>query len=166
MRALAEAMFAQDGEVESGRLDAHVEEVDRFISAASKGVRFGLRVALLVLWLAPMLMLHRATTVDRLRVEERAHVLARLERSALWHLSLAFVGWRSVMTLVFYEDPTELRQIGYTSDERHRYKRRLPALTANVPVPDESGVRLRAGVRDKIDNTDDTGDARPSREVA
>lgn len=156
-------MFAQDGEVDGARLDAHVDDVDRFISAASQGVRFGLRVALFVLWLAPLLLVHRTTTIDRLTTDERAQFLARLERSALWHLSLAFVGWRSVMTLVFYEDPTELRQIGYTSDERHRYKRRLPAFAPNVPVPEESGVRLHD---EHDEHDDDTADERPAREVA
>ena len=50
------------------------------------------------------------------------------------------------MTLVFYEHPTELASIGYTSDERQVYRRRLPAFVpalAVAPTPEESGVRLR-----------------------
>ena len=151
VRAIAEAMFSQDGEVTAARLDAHVTEVDAYVSAASPMVRFGLRLALFVVHVAPLLLLFRLCTLERLSVDERVAVLSRLERSRLTHLSLAFIGWRTVMTLVFYEDPVELRAIGYAGEERLRHKRRLPALVpaalpaflAVAPTPDESGVRLR-----------------------
>lgn len=158
VRAIAEAMFSQDGEVSEARLDAHVEDVDRYVSAASRAVRAGLRLALFVVRIAPLLMFFRMRTIERLCVDERVAVLSRLERSRLTHLSLAFIGWRTVMTLVFYEDPIELRNIGYAGEERLRHKRRLPALAAFVAAPiliprearvaiappaEESGVRLR-----------------------
>ena len=54
-------------------------------------------------------------------------------------IALAFIGWRTVMTLVFYEHPDELKALGYLGDERKVYKR-LPML---VPLAEESGVRLR-----------------------
>ena len=40
------------------------------------------------------------------------------------------------MTLLFYEDPMELRALGYADGDRKRHLRMLPA-------PLESGVRLR-----------------------
>jgi hypothetical protein len=148
LRAIAEAMFSQDGEVESARLDAHLDEVDAFISCASKPVRAGLRVALFVVRIAPVLLFLRMRTIESLVVEERVAVLSRLERSPLANLSLAFIGWRAVMTLLFYEHPIELERLGYAGEERQVYKRRLALAPARLPSivappPEESGVRLR-----------------------
>jgi hypothetical protein len=154
---VAEAMFSQDGEVDESRLDAHVDEVDAFISHASRQLRVGLRLALLVVRLAPMLLFFRMRLLESLSIDERVTVLTRLERSRFAELSLAFVGWRAVMTMVFYEHPAELAALGYVSDERKVYKRRLalvPAaaqtvvpvpmpMVAAAPPPEESGVRLR-----------------------
>lgn len=150
VRAIAEAMFAQDGEVSGARLEAHVGEVDAYVSAASAEVRFGLRLALFVVRIAPLLLFVRLSTIERLAIDDRVALLSRLERSRLALLSLAFIGWRTVMTLVFYEDPAELRAIGYAGEERLRHRRRLPALpmlpalAALAPPAEESGVRLRA----------------------
>lgn len=144
VRAIAEAMFSEDGEVDDARLDAHVHEVDAHVTAASRPLCAGLRILLFVVRIAPVLLFFRLSTIERLPVRERVTVLSRLERSKLVGLSLAFVGWRTVMTLVFYEHPVELRAIGYTVDERSRYKRglALPVLTT-APAPAESGVRLK-----------------------
>lgn len=156
-------MFSQDGEVERERLDAHLDEVDAFISSASKPLRIGLRITLFVVRIAPLLFFFRMRMIEKLSLDDRVAILTRLERSRLAGLSLAFIGWRTVMTLVFYEHPSELRSIGYTSEERKVYKRRLPALVlvpshvlvtapapapapallAVAPPPEESGVRLR-----------------------
>jgi hypothetical protein len=154
LRAIAEAMFSQDGEVDGSRLDAHVDAVDAFISHASKPVRFGLRFALFVVRIAPVLLFFRMRMLESLSIDDRVSVLGRLERSRFAELSLAFVGWRAVMTMVFYEHPAELASLGYASDERKVYKRRL-ALVASalpvqvaVPVPEDSGVRLRGDHHD------------------
>ena len=80
VRAIAEAMFAQDGEVSGARLDAHVSEVDAYVSAASAEVRFGLRLALLVVRLAPLLFFVRLSTIERLAIDDRVALLSRLER--------------------------------------------------------------------------------------
>lgn len=133
LRALAEAMFSQDGDASAQKLDAHVDDVDAYISAASKTLRFGMRLALFVVRLAPILLFVKLTTIERLDVDARADVLARLERSRIASLTLAFVGWRTVMTLLFYEDAAELAAIGYT-DERRRH----------LPMAEESGVRLKS----------------------
>lgn len=159
-------MFAQDGEVSGTRLDAHVSDVDDYVSAASIEVRSGLRLALFVVRLAPLLFFFRLTTLERLSIDDRVALLSRLERSRIALLSLAFIGWRTVMTLVFYEDAAELRSIGYAGEERFRHKRRLPALpllvaVVRVPTPAESGVRLRDADADS-DSERPTG----TREVA
>ena len=150
-------MFSQDGEVDESRLDAHVEQVDGFISNASKQLRLGLRLALFIVRIAPVLLFFRMRMLESLSVDERVTVLARLERSRFAEMSLAFIGWRAVMTMVFYEHPAELEALGYASDERKVYKRRLALvpmaapipmpmpipLVAVAPPPEESGVRLR-----------------------
>lgn len=141
MRAIAEAMFSEDGEVDDTRLDEHVDEVDAHVTSASRTLCISLRMLLFVVRISPVLMLFRMRTLEKLSVAERVVVLSRLERSKLTGLSLAFVGWRTVMTLVFYEHPVELRALGYTTNERVRYKRALPVMAP--PVPAESGVRLR-----------------------
>jgi hypothetical protein len=145
VRSIAEAMFSQDGEVTAARLDAHVTDVDGYVSAASPPIRFGLRIALFIVRIAPLLMFFRMRTLERLSVDERVEILARLERSRITNLSLAFIGWRTVMTLVFYEDPIELASIGYAGEERVRHKRSLLVIAplALAPLAEESGVRLR-----------------------
>jgi hypothetical protein len=127
-------MFAEDGEATSERLERHVAEVDAYISAASKTLRFGMRVALFVIRIAPILLFARMTTIERLDVHARADVLARLERSRIASLTLVFVGWRTVMTLLFYEDAAELAAIGY-SDAREKHR--------HLPLANESGIRLK-----------------------
>jgi hypothetical protein len=157
--AVAEAMFSQDGEVGADRLDTHIDEVDSYISAASKPVRFGLRVALFIVRIAPLLLFFRMRTIDRITVDERVDVLSRLERSRIINLSLAFIGWRAILTMIFYEDPAELRSIGYTA-ERRVYKRRLPTMPMLAPVAAESGVRLRNPDSDhpsEISESDESG---------
>lgn len=138
-------MFAEDGEVTRARLDAHVEDVDAFVGAASKTTRWGLRLALLLVRLSPILLLLRFRTLERVPVAERVTVLAALERSSRAAMSLAFIGWRTIMTLLFYEDESELSALGYRA-ERQRYKRALPIHAGTreaLPTPLESGVRLR-----------------------
>jgi hypothetical protein len=166
VRAIAEAMFSEDGEVDGARLDAHVLDVDAYVSAASRVVRAGLRLALFVVHLAPLLLFARLRTLERLPVDERAAVLSRLERSRLATLSLAFIGWRTVMTLIFYEHPAELRALGYAGEGRVRHARHLALAPAPaIPAPVESGVRLR-----ELDAPDEAEQAAApgsgSREVA
>lgn len=143
VRALGEAMFSEDGEVSPARLDVLVDEVDAHVSAASRALSLGMRVLLFLVRISPILIFFRLRTIEKLSVGERVQVLSRLERSKLAGLSLAWVGWRTVTTLVFYEDPVELDALGYTVHERARYKRALPVVASAPPIPAESGVRLK-----------------------
>ena len=125
VRALAEAMFSPDGELESERLDAFVEEVDRYISPASKTLRFGLLLMLVAIRWSPLLFL-RLRPFETLSVDERLSHLERLERSRLRQLPLLVVAYKTVLTVLFYDDASERAAMGYPGPERHRYKRRLP----------------------------------------
>lgn len=122
LRALAEAMFSPDGEVEPERLDVFVEDVDSFISPASKTLRFGLLVMLAAIRWSPLLFF-RFRTFDELSVDERLHHLERLERSKVKQLPLLVVAYKTVLTMIFYEDEQEQLAIGYPGHERKQWKK-------------------------------------------
>ena len=130
VRALAEAMFAPGGEATPERLDAFVDEVDAFISPASKTLRFGLVMMLGVLRWSPLLF-GKLQLFDAMTVEERIHHLERLDQSKVKQLPLIVVAYKTVMTMLFYEDEQELRGLGYPGFER---KRHLNVLSAPAPA--------------------------------
>ena len=55
--------------------------------------------------------------------EDRIHHLERLEGSRITKLSLLVVAWKTLLTMLFYEDPDELKALGYPGNERKRYLR-------------------------------------------
>jgi hypothetical protein len=138
VRALAEAMFSPDGDVSKERLDAFVDEVDAFISPASKTLRFGLVVMLVVLRWSPLLFL-RFRMFDEMSVDDRLHHLERLEKSKITQLPLIVVAYKTVMTMLFYEQEQELAALGYPGPERKRWRRSLPqATTEKTGIEDEA----------------------------
>lgn len=122
VRALAEAMFSPDGEIPDDRLDSFVDEVDAFISPASKTLRFGLVLMLIVIRWSPLLFF-RFKTFDEMSVDDRVKHLERLEHSKVKQLPLLVVAYKTVLTMLFYEDEEEQRAIGYPGAERKRYLR-------------------------------------------
>lgn len=121
VRALAEALFGEDGDVAPARLDAFPGEVDAMISPASKTLRFGLVAMLDVLRWLPMLTLFAARPFEALALPERVRFLDRLDRSRLPPLTLILVAYKTVMSMLFYEDEDELSRAGYPGPERRRY---------------------------------------------
>lgn len=131
VRALGEALFSPDGEATAERLDGFVDEVDAFISPASKTLRFGLVMMLHVLRWSPLLF-GKLRTFDDMTVEERIVHLERLDQSKVKQLPLIVVAYKTVMTMLFYEDEQELRGLGYPGFER---KRHLNLLAGTAPRP-------------------------------
>jgi hypothetical protein len=125
VRALAEAFFSEDGEAEAARLDAFVGEVDRYISPASKTLRFGMLLILDILRWLPLFIIARPSAFEELPVADRVRMLKKMEQSRLVPLALIVAAYRTVLTLLFYEDEGEFRGLGYPGAERHRYKRVL-----------------------------------------
>jgi len=125
VRALGEAFFSPDGEVADERLDALVDEVDRFISPASKTLRFGLTTMITVLQFSPLLFGRFGLFTD-LSPEARVNHLERLEASRIVQLPLLVVAYKTLMTILFYEDEGELLALGYPGAERKRW--RLPTV--------------------------------------
>jgi hypothetical protein len=120
VRALGEALFSPGGEATPEKLDAFVDEVDAFISPASKTLRFGLLMMLRILRWSPLLY-GRFTLFDEMNVAERIAHLERLDRSKIKQLPLIVVAYKTVMTMLFYEDPGELTALGYPGPVRRRY---------------------------------------------
>jgi hypothetical protein len=127
VRSLAEAFFSPDGEVGAHRLDSLVGEVDAYLSPASKTLRFGLLVILFVIRWSPLLYF-RLSTFDDMSVGERVLHLERLERSRVATLALLVFSYKTILTMIFYEDRDEQDTLGYPGAERRRWKRGLPVL--------------------------------------
>jgi hypothetical protein len=125
VRALAEALFSPAGEATPERLDAFVDEVDNFISPASKTLRFGLVMMLGILRWSPLLF-GKFRLFDDMTVEERLEHLERLDRSKVKQLPLIVVAYKTVMTMLFYEDEKELEGLGYPGPARKRYLKVMP----------------------------------------
>jgi hypothetical protein len=105
--------------------------VDGFMSPASKTLRFGLVLMLVVIRWSP-LVFFRFRAFDDLSVADRVHHLERLEKSTVHPLPLLIVAYKTILTMIFYEDEQEQRMFGYPGVERKRWKRALP-LAASAP---------------------------------
>jgi hypothetical protein len=115
IRAIAEALFLEEID------EAFVTNIDGFMSPASKTLRAGLMLMLEALrWLPPIVM-RRLSSFDALAVEERTEMLARMDRSRFALFPLMVVAWKTLLTIVYYEDDARLRAIGYPGEERKRY---------------------------------------------
>ncbi len=119
--ALLEGYFAVDAPLDAERLRRLAGDVDRAISNASKTLRFGLVVMLDVIQYAPPLILGRLSTFDALSLEDRQRFLTRLDRSRLVPLTLIFVAWKTLLTMIYFEEPDQLAALGYPGPERRRY---------------------------------------------
>lgn len=136
VRALAEAMFSSDGEVAPEKLAAFVEDVDAFISPASKTLRFGLVLMLFAIRWSPLLYF-RFRPFDEMSVDDRVHHLERLEKSKVKQLPLLVVAYKTVLTMIFYEDERAERTLGYPGPERKRWLMRdaQPTKTEQTKQP-------------------------------
>ena len=115
LRGLAEALFSPDGELDDAALDALVLETDRFVSPASKTLRFGLKLMLVAIDLSP-LFFGKLRTFVKLSNVERIHHLERLESSRIAQLPLLVVSYKTMMTMLFYDDAVRLQGIGYSTE--------------------------------------------------
>ena len=124
IRALAEAFFSPDGEVPEEKLDTFIDDVDGYISPASKTLRFGLVMLLAAIQWSPLLY-GRLRVFSEMKLEDRIHHLERLEASRFAQVSLMVVAYKTLLTMLYYEDDDELTALGYPGNERKRYLRLL-----------------------------------------
>jgi hypothetical protein len=122
VRGFAEALFSHATVVPSDRLDAFVEDVDQFVSPASKTLRAGLLIMLEVVRWSPVFVVGKFSLFEDLSLEDRTRMLERMERSRFSPLALIFVAYKTVLTMAFFEEAAELAQLGYPGEARKRYK--------------------------------------------
>lgn len=122
VRALAEAFFSPDGEVPDDKLERFIDDVDAFVSPASKTLRFGLVMLLAGIQWSPLLY-GRFRVFSEMKLDDRIRHLEKLEASRITQLSLLVVAYKTLLTMLYYEDDDELRALGYPGPERKRYLR-------------------------------------------
>ena len=128
VRGFAEAMFTDEDLIAARRLDSFVDEFDGLISPASKTLRAALVFMIDVLRLAPLAVIGRFSLFEDLSLQDRTRMLQGMETSSFAPFTLLFVALKTLMTMAYFEDASELASIGYPGPERERYKRGLVKL--------------------------------------
>jgi hypothetical protein len=125
VRALGEAMFHHPGGPRPEQLDVLAARYAEHIAAVSGTLRFMLLASLdIVRWL-PLVLVPAARPFESLTVAVRERFLERLERSRVVLLVLLFVAHKTLLSVLFFEDPDELRAMGYPGDAERRTWLRL-----------------------------------------
>jgi len=116
LRSLGDALFAHEGGPGAAQLDALVDGFEAHLTPVSKTLRFGLLAMLeLIRWL-PLLLLVSLQPFEQLARERRVRILERMERSRVAALLVPLVAYKSFLAFIFFEDPDELRAMGYPGD--------------------------------------------------
>ncbi len=116
LRALGDALFAHDGGPRAAQLDALVLGFEAHLTPVSRTLRFGLLAMLdLIRWL-PLVLLVSPRPFEDLGREGRVRILERMERSRAAALLVPLVAYKSFLAFIFFEDPDELRAMGYPGD--------------------------------------------------
>ena len=120
LRALGDALFAHDAGPRAAQLDALVDGFEAHLTPVSRTLRFGLLAMLdLIRWL-PLLLLVSPQTFEGLPRERRVRILERMECSRVAALLVPLVAYKSFLAFIFFEDPDELRAMGYPGDGARR----------------------------------------------
>jgi hypothetical protein len=116
LRALGDALFAHEDGPCAAQLDALVGGFEAHLTPVSRTLRFGLLAMLdLIRWL-PVLLLVAVRPFEALDRERRVRILERMERSRAAALLVPLVAYKSFLAFIFFEDPDELRAMGYPGD--------------------------------------------------
>ncbi len=123
VRAIAGALFEHESGPTEAQLDAVATAFEAHLGAVSMQLRPVLLLALdFVRWL-PVLLFVAARPFEDLEVEARGRLLERMERSRFVLFVLAFVAYKTLLSMIFFELPEELRAMGYPGVERKRWLR-------------------------------------------
>jgi hypothetical protein len=123
LRALAEALFSYEGGPRPAQLNALVDSFEKHLAPVSRTLRFGLVTMLDLLHWMPRLLFSSLRSFEQLPVEQRVRLLERMERSRVALLLVPLVAYKAFLSFMFFEDPDELRSMGYPGD--HARKRWL-----------------------------------------
>jgi hypothetical protein len=116
VRALGEALFHHDAGPRPEQLDALAARYEEHLGAVSGTLRFSLLVTLDVVRWLPVFFGAALAPFEDLAIAARASLLERLERSRTVTLVLLFVAHKTLLSMIFFEDPDELRAMGYPGD--------------------------------------------------
>jgi hypothetical protein len=116
LAALGDALFAHDSGPHAAQLEALVDGFEAHLTPVSRTLRFGLLAMLdLIRWL-PVLLFMSLGPFEDLSRERRVRLLERMERSHVAMLLVPLVAYKSFLSFIFFEDPGELRAMGYPGD--------------------------------------------------
>lgn len=123
VRSLGAALFHHDDGPSDAQLDVLTQAVEAHLVPVSGPQRALLLFALdYVRWL-PLLLLTSLSTFDDLPVERRVRLLDRMDRGRFVGLYMPLVAFKTLFAMLFFEQPEELRAMGYPGDERKRWLR-------------------------------------------
>jgi hypothetical protein len=110
-RCVAEALFAREsGPPPAARLDWMARDLGDFFGHVTLRARLLFRACVAtVFWLAPLLVA-KLPPLSRLPIDARIAALHRLERTPL---SLALLGAKAILCIVYYEHPDAADEIGW-----------------------------------------------------
>ena len=133
LHAMAEAFFTDPNDPSdrgaAQRFVWLVNDVDDFISQAGPSLRWGTRIAALIVELAPILFIGKLARCSSLALEDRERYLAKFEASTVPRVAVLVVLFKTLMTVLYFEHPEAAPHLGY--DGRHE---RFRASRASLPV--------------------------------
>lgn len=113
-RLVSEAMFStESGPPPAERLDWMEAELSDFFAHVTLRARLLFRACLATVYLLAPLLIGRLRTMAGLTVEERIDALHALERTPL---SLALLGMKAILCIVYYEHPDAALEIGWDQE--------------------------------------------------
>lgn len=115
-RLVAEALFAgPDGPPPRERLDWLEHDLGDFFGHVGRRARLIFWACTTAVYLVAPLLVGRLRTLGGLTVDERVHAIERLERTPL---SIALLGAKAILSLVYFEHPDAAREIGWDQECR------------------------------------------------
>lgn len=113
-RVVAEALFArEDGPPPAERLDWMERELADFFGHVTLRARLLFRACLATIYFLAPLTMGRLRTMRGLSVAERVAALHSLERTPL---SLALLGCKAILCIVYFEHPDAAAEIGWDQE--------------------------------------------------
>lgn len=123
VRALGEALFHHADGPTPLQLDELVAGVEAHMRPVSRPQRAALLLALLLVRWLPVLLWVAPEPFDAVSVPKRLRILERMDRSRALVLLMPLVAFKTLFSLLFFEQPDELRAMGYPGDARKRWLR-------------------------------------------
>jgi hypothetical protein len=123
-RALSEALLALPHRPAEGpdALEAIVDRFEAHVGAVSRSLRPLLLLALDWLRWLPLVLFVALRPFEDLPVGARTSLLERMERSRSPLLFLPFVAFKTLLSMMHFEEDGELRELGYPGEDRVRWK--------------------------------------------